>query len=303
MPSILLDGEKPNIRLNNGKEGILNIEDYIDVPTEWQGVVIPLAHFGTLDFALIQTLEVVIEWEDTDVRGMFFLFLPKVGCSQAAPRNLTFLPLVARGYEPPPPLDPIWDFESGTEGWTTYKTYTPSLALIAAERSSYRSRWGSGSLAMVADLVGGHESLSKGAAYVDLTQTTDLACKPLTCWVYVPTCGLGDPATPNYVRLFVRDQNENLEYAARTPVVRNQWFEIHLRPSTLAPEGGSIILKEGQGAFDPHAITRVGVQFGTEKAGVTYRGKIYLDACGWQDIDPASAAGAGACLPDSGRTP
>jgi hypothetical protein len=308
-------GEKPNIRLRDGdnKEGVLNIEEYVALSTQWQEVVIPLEDFGVhLDYTRIQALKVVIEWDGTG-EGTLFLddirFLPSESCSQITQKQV-FLPMTAKDYRPwptPLPLDPVWDFESDTEGWTYYKTYTPSLAVVGAETSTFRSRWGDASLAMIVNLIGGHPNFSKGVAYIDLekypppgiTAPLDLECKPLSCWLYVPTCGLGDPAEPNYVRFRLKDENGKWERSGYTPVVRNQWFELRLRPSTVAPYGGSM-----DPGFDPHRIIKVEVEFGTHSQGITYRGKVYLDACGWQEIDPVSAASVEACLPeDKDRMP
>jgi len=284
-------GEKPNIYLIDcdGKRKVVRIEDYVNISTEWQTAIIGLSHFGDLALTCIHALEVVIEPTDTGVKGTFFLdnirFLPSADCS----RKQVFLPLAARGYTPSPPLHPVWDFESDTEGWNHYITYTPSLAVIDVQTSTFKSRWRNASLAMIVNLIGGDASYSKGVAYIDLekhppagvTAPLDLSCKPVSCWLYVPACGLGDPAEPSYVRFRVQDADENREYGARTPVVRNQWFEFVLRPSTVAPLGGSM-----DPGFDPHRIVKVEVEFGTRAQGITYRGKVYLDACGWQEIDP-----------------
>lgn len=284
----LMDGD--------GKRRFVEIEKYANLSTEWQTIVVRLQSFYDLDLTRIQTLQVVIEYEPTDVEGTLFLdnirFLPSAGCSQST-QNLVFLPLVAKDYTPLS-LDPVWDFESGTEEWSHYKTYTPSLAVIAVEPTTFRSFQGNASLAMIVDLVGGDESLSKGVVYIDLVKhppsgvsvPLDLSCKPISCWLYVPTCGLGDPAEPNYVRLRVKDENGEFGYGTRTSVVRNQWFEFGLRPSP-------------QDDFDPGRIIRLEVEFGTESQETAYRGKIYLDACGWQEIDPVGTAATGIYLPDS----
>jgi hypothetical protein len=200
-------------------------------------------------------------------------------------------------------LNPVWNFETGTQGWTR-QTYSDSLAVIAAMRTTFRAYAGNAALATVLDMVGGDENPKRqGEAFVDLTQypprdtsvPLDLACKPLSCRVYVPTCGLGDRSTPNQVQLFVKDKNGKAEYGTLTPVVRNQWFEVELRPSTTEPHNG--YRQEG---FDPHAITQVGGKFLAGSEGTTYRGKFYLDDCGWEEIDPTAAAAAESCLESEG---
>jgi len=287
-------GETPNIYLvdGNDKRRFVNIENYADLSTEWQTIVVWLQSFYGLDLTRVQALEITIEWGPTDIEEAFFLdnihFLPSAGCSQIT-QNLVFLPMTARDYTPLR-LDPVWDFESGTEGWT-HQTYVDSQAVVAVEASSFRSRWGNASLAMIVDLAGGDGNRGQGEAFVDITNypppgisaPLDLECKPLSCWVYVPACGLGSLAEPNLVQLFVEDANGKSEYGTPTPVVRNQWFEVRLRPSALSPHEGWM-----EPGFNPHAITRVGVQFRAGSQETTYRGKVYVDACGWQEVDPAS---------------
>jgi len=310
--SFKIEGDgKPNVWLEDAdnERRQVNLESYATLSTEWQRVVIPLQDFYGLDMTRIKALRFILgEWESSPVQGMLSLdniqFLPSANCSQII-QNQVSLPLLAKNYEPldtPLSLDHVWDFESGTEGWRHYKTYTPSLAVVGVEPSSFRSLSGTASLAMIVNLVGGHVSYSKGVAYIDLEEhppsgvsvPVDLSCKPFSCWLYVPTCGLGDPVQPNYVRLRVKDENQLWGRGARMPVVRNQWFEVGLRPSTVAPPGGS--MDEG---FDPCRIIRVEVEFGTDRQGITYRGKVYLDACGWKEID-SSCIAAGACRPDEG---
>jgi len=156
---------------------------------------------------------------------------------------------------------------------------------------------------MVVDLVGGDANRSQGEAFVNVANhplsgfsaPLNLTCKPLSCWIYVPTCGLGDPASPNLIQLFVKDESGQSEYGTPTQVVRNQWFEISLRPSTLEPDDG-----HKDTGFNPGAIDLIGIRFMAGSEGATYRGKVYVDACGWQEIDPASAATTKASLPDKG---
>jgi len=285
-------GEKPNVYLVgcDDKRRFVRIQDYVNISTQWQTAVIELSDFGDLDLTCVHALEVVIEPTDGRVEGTFFLdnihFLPSAACSP----NEVFLPMAAKGYTPSRPLHPVWDFESTTEGWSHYITYTPSLAVIDVQTSTFKARSGNASLAMIVNLIGGDASYSKGVAYIDLqkhppasiTVPLDLSCKPVSCWLYVPACGVGDPAKPSYVRLRVKDQNGRFAYGAYTSVVRNQWFEFVLRPSTVASPEGSM-----DPGFDPHRIVKLEVEFGacppetTCSQGIIYRGKVYLDACGW----------------------
>jgi hypothetical protein len=292
-------GENPHIYLGDGdgKRRFVEMNDYADpLSTEWQTIVIQLQSFYGLDLTRVQVLQIIIEWENTRVEGSLIVddvrFLPSADCSQLT-QNLTFLPLMAKDYTPLTLVDPVWDFESGLEGWTTYRTDTTSRATMDVVPSTFRSLWGNASLAMILNLVGGDDRFDRGVAYVDLSEPTDLACKPLSCWIYVPTCGLGDPAEPNWVQIFVKDANDRDEYGTPAPVVRNQWFEVRLYPSTLLPHEGSM-----EDGFDPHTITRVGVQFGAGSQETIYRGKVFLDACGWREIDPVGTASIDVCRPD-----
>ncbi len=287
-------GAWPNVYLKDvdGQRGFVNLEDYVAPSNEWQFAAIGLRHFGDVDLTRVQHLQFIIEWEPTDVQGTLVLdnirFTPIADFSPAS-ENQVNLPMVARGYTPPD-LDAIWEFESGAEGWT-HQTYSDSQAVVAVEHSSFRSRGGSASLAMVVDLLGGDANKGQGETFVDMaveppagvSVPVDLACKPVSCWVYVPTCGLGDLAAPNLVQLLVKDENGKSEYGTPVEVVRNQWFEVGLRPSTLVPVGG---YKDA--GFDPGRIRYLGVRFRAGSDGVAYQGKVYVDTCGWEEIDPAA---------------
>ena len=290
-------GEKLNLYLidADARQGFVNLETYGELSTGWQTAVIPLEDLGAVDLTRVQSLQVAIEWEPEEVAGTLFLdnirFLPAPACSQASP-NRVLLPLVARNYSPLD-LNPVWDFESDTDGWTPSKTYTPTLAILDVTTSTLRSLTGRASLAMIVNLVGGDSRLGKGAAYVDLVDyppagtspPLNLTCKPISCWLYVPACGMGDLAEPNYVRLRVKDENGHYGEGAETTVVRNKWFEVELRPRP-----GSNL--------DPSHISRLEVEFGARSQDSAYRGKVYVDACGWLEIDPAGTTATGACGPD-----
>jgi hypothetical protein len=268
------------------KGEFVSVADYGSLSADWQKIVIPLEHFGDLDFTRIKALQFSIKPEHNDVQGMLFLdniqFLRSANCSQII-QNQVCLPLIAKGYTPLT-LDPVWDFESGTDDWI-FQTYEDSQAVIAVEQSSFRSICGGASLAMIVDLTAGDDHRSQGEAYVDLNRypppgikvPVDLECKPTSCWVYVPTCGLGHPTEPNLVELFVKDTNGRAEYGTPTRVVRNRWFKVSLRPSTLEPYQGYM-----EPGFDPHAVTQFGIRFRAGGEDVTYRGKVFVDACGWQ---------------------
>ena len=289
--------ETPNIYLEDGygQRHFVNLEDYAVLSAKWQTVVIPLENFGGLDPTDIQSIQAVFEYASTDIEGALFLDNIRFLCST----HLTFLPLVINS---PSALTSVWGgFENDKEGWT-YQTYPDSQAVVTVMTSTLQSRQGNASLAMIVDLIGGDDHKSQGEAFVDLTQhppagvsaPLDLECKPLTCWVYVPTCGLGDPNAPNWVQLFVKDADGRAEYGPGTKVIRNQWFEIEMRPSILEPDGGWMVP-----GFNPSAITQVGIKFVEGSQKTTYRGKIYIDACGWQEINGSTYAfAAETCWPD-----
>ena len=123
----------------------------------------------------------------------------------------------------------------------------------------------------------------------------DLNCKPIRCWVYVPACGLGNPGAPNEVQLFVKDAQGRSAYGTPLPVARDGWFEVGLRPSTVAPVGGYVDPR-----FNPRAIRLLGVRYGAGGEGASYQGKLYLDACGWEEID-AGLSEEGTCSVDFRR--
>lgn len=309
---------KLNVYLIDGADRcrFVNLEDYIESSNKWQPAAIPLEAFGGVDRTQIKALRFVVEWESGTVRGSLALdnihfiaqsvFLPLV-MNRAGPtllgpgeyRETVYPALVSADPALGSSSSYHWDFETGTEGWK-HQTYVDSQAVIAVTNAGHRSYSKSASLAMIVDLVGGDTHKGQGEAFVDLatdpplrvTAPVDLECKPLRCWIYVPTCGLGDPAAPNEVQLFVKDAYGRSEYGTSIPVLRNQWFEIELRPSTVAPAGGYM-----DKHFNPRAIQMLGVRYRAGSEQARYRGKVYLDACGWQEIDPPSTTDAGACVP------
>ena len=304
-------GANPNIYLEDstGTRGFINLEDYVTLTGEWQAVFVPLHDFG-VNLTRVKYLQVVFEYEPKLAQGALMLDNIRFGC-----RLKIFLPLSAKATTPSlsdlsqnfvfhwealtdPSAGPIWDFETGVQGWT-HQTYSNSQAIIAVEPATFRSYSGNASLAVVMDLAGDHANQSMGEALVDLryspplsvTAPVNLACKPISCRVFVPTCGLGDIAAPNRVQLFVKDANGKSEYGTPMQVVRNRWFDLSLRPSTLVPYNGWM----DQG-FNPAAINQLGVKFTAGSQQTSYRGKVYIDACSWQEIDPAGVASAGACV-------
>jgi hypothetical protein len=281
-------GDKLHVYLVDGdpEPEFIEIKKYGDwqggVSSQWQTLIIPLRSFGGLDLTRIKALQFVIEWA-VPAEGTVFLDNIRFLSNQ----NLAFLPTVVQN-STPLILPARWDFETGTEGWTYYQGYTPSLAIVDVVSSSYRALSGYASLAATVRLVDGHNNLSKGVAYIDLEdhppqgidQLPCLTCQTISCWVYVPTCGVCDPTDPNYVRLFVKYDNKagELELGPRTPVVPNRWFEVTMRPHVTAP------------------VARLHLQFGTkDNPGCTYDGKIYVDACGWQETYPLTTD-ASACM-------
>jgi hypothetical protein len=105
---------------------------------------------------------------------------------------------------------------------------------------------------------------------------------------------LGDPTAPDYsyVRFRLKDADgEGAYFSPGTPVVRDEWFKLETRPVT-------------DGDFDASKVTRIEVEFGTESLETIHQGKIYIDTCGWQEIDPPGEQAATACLdPRAGDGP
>jgi hypothetical protein len=282
-----LGGEKPNIYLADGSagQGFVNVETYAAVSTSWREASIPLEDFGSVDLTQVNALKFAIEWEGTAVDSALYLddihFVPPVSpYPDEASATQVFLPIVSRDYRPLT-LDPAWDFETGLEGWTTYRSITTSRAAVDVMTTTFRSRWKSTSLAMILNLVGADEEFDRGVTYVDLPEPTDLACKPVSCWVYVPISGLCDADALTYARLCAKDVNDKDESGTLAPVQCGRWYRIELRPSTQTPPEGWM-----EPGFDPGAIVRLGVQVRTDGQQTVYRGKVYVDACGWQEIDP-----------------
>jgi hypothetical protein len=274
--------ERPNIYLTDSfdNRGFINIETYGPVTQDWGCINIPLQDFGGVYLTSLETLQIAFEWEP--MQGTVYLdniqFLP----SYQSYSNRVFLPLVLK---PPPGFLPSkWDFESGVEGWQ-HQTHQDSQAVMAVERSSFRAKSGFYSLAMITDLIGGDISRSQGETFADLIADpppgvmapVNLEGVGITCWVYAPTCATGDPEHPNTIQLFVKDEFARSEYAAPMDVLSGAWLQISLTPSKIKPPGGSM-----DDSFDPNSVALVGVRIkAPEGSSQRYRGKVYVDACGW----------------------
>ena len=285
--SFMIKGAAGNERFNIylydslAEGGFVNIETYGKVTRDWQHICIPLRAFEySTSLSSTATLQIAFEWEA--MQGTVYLdniqFLP----SYQSYTNRVFLPLVLKPL--PGFLPSKWDFEFGVEGWQR-QTHHDSQAVMAVEHSSLRARSGFYSLAMITDLIGDDVSRSQGEAFVDLivdpppgvTAPVNLEDVDITCWVYAPACAMGDPEHPNTIQLFVKDEFARSEYAAPVDVLSGAWFQISLAPSRIKPPGGFM-----DAGFDPDSVAFVGMRIkAPEGSSQRYRGKVYLDACGW----------------------
>jgi hypothetical protein len=171
-----------------------------------------------------------------------------------------------------------YGFEIETTEFVPQK-FPDSLGVLDIAQSDEQAKFGNYSLRLDVDLEGGHPNRSKGEVYVDIP-TQDLTGKPITVWVYVPPGAEGEPAIPNGIQVFVKDQDWRGEYGTWWDITSARvetWCQVSLTPSTTAPRDGYMAP-----GFDPTSIKQVGVKVAIgEGSTALYRGPIYIDALDW----------------------
>ncbi len=167
----------------------------------------------------------------------------------------------------------LYDFESGSEGWT-YQDYTDSQAITAAAQSGAQSKSGSYSLMGTTHLVPGNANYSKGEVLVTRTQADKLDLNGVTASVsvYGPTGAAGtNPSSPNGWQMFFKDVNYKAWYGPWSNMVENSW-------TTLSSTIGTTTPAFVDSGFDPTQIVTLGVKIGTGGSSTgTYDGAIYVD--------------------------
>jgi hypothetical protein len=181
----------------------------------------------------------------------------------------------------PTGADPaLFGFERGSLRWV--RQMDPHIrGITGVWPSRDRARYGSGSLKLTCDLRGGNADWRNGEAFVDLRYlglgnsgaSFNLNGQPVTGSVWCPTGARGDAATPNRVRLVVKDAGWHNLYSAWSAVNERRWLDLSVIVSATAPPDGY-----ADPGFDPTAIGAVGLDFSLgEGSTASYAGPIYLD--------------------------
>lgn len=167
----------------------------------------------------------------------------------------------------------LYDFESGTDGWT-FQDYTDSQAISAVAQSSVQAKSGSYSLMGTAHLVPGDANYSKGEVLVNRTAANTLNLNGLQTSVSVfgPTGAAGsNPSSPNGWQVFFKDANWLSWYGPWTNMTVNAWQTLSVTPGVTTPA----FVDSG---FDPTQIMVMGVKLGTGGLSTgTYDGAVYVD--------------------------
>ena len=191
--------------------------------------------------------------------------------------TVTFTPEVKKGY----------DFETGTEGWTTSEGQY-KLAALTVSKTAYT---GNQSLELDTLLVGnGNSDFSTKYKSQDVYRHTeavgyfsqppqgfdssgpyDLTGKQLSCYVFLPP-GLATDKNTAYVRLILKDNkfaNIFSEGVDVTPPNTNKWIKLSL-----------IDQKSSDSDFDPTRTNAMGVRIDThDEFPLDFTGSIFIDDC------------------------
>ena len=167
----------------------------------------------------------------------------------------------------------LYDFESGTDGWTA-QTYSDSQAISAVAQSSAQAKSGSYSLAGTTHLVPGNANYSKGEVKIERGAANALNLQGIlaSVSVYGPTGAAGtNSSSPNGWQMFFKDTNWKSWYGPWSNLTENSW-------TTLSATLGSTTPDFVDSGFDPTQIMVMGVKLGTGASSTgTYDGLIYVD--------------------------
>lgn len=190
----------------------------------------------------------------------------------------------------PTPRSLCYEFEFGEMGWEPEEG---NQAIRRVARSTEWVRSGKGSLELEVELDGGDKNLAQGVAFVDLRYnpppglkaplaSLDLEGVSVTMWVFALPETAGDPAIPNGVQVFAKDQDfktESGQWRDLTTRDDNEgWIAVTLTPSTDPPKG--VVMDPG---FDPSRIVLIGIKIAVgEGSTATFKNSIWIDEVCWQ---------------------
>jgi hypothetical protein len=168
-----------------------------------------------------------------------------------------------------------YDFESGTEGWTRDES---SKGCVGVSHVRGQSKNGAGALSLRLRLDSSENR--QGEAWVDLKKDPPFGMKPdaidlrgrkVSAWVYAPLEAAGDPAQPNGVQLFVKDERWNSRYGQWRNVMPEEWMKLTLDPGAA-----------GDSSLDTARVIAVGVKMALATgAQEEFDGEMLVDAVDW----------------------
>ncbi|MFH1784761.1 MAG: hypothetical protein ABH868_07750 [bacterium] len=203
----------------------------------------------------------------------------------------------------------LYNFEIGDQNWT-HQTYVDSQACTSVAQTSAESQTGAYSLQMNMSLIGGHANNSKGEAYVDRGEGSeiDLQGVPLNVWTYCPTGSDGNPSNANGIQVFFKDSSWRSWYGPWQSIGDNlTWYDILMDTWTeLAVTLGTTTPAYVDAGFDATNVRMIGIKMGTGGGSTaTYNGPIYIDevhTIGADTTPPGPPTGVSVSDPGTGGT-
>lgn len=126
------------------------------------------------------------------------------------------------------------------------------------------------------------ENNSEGEVYFDLrsdvpgvnwNKPVNLVERPVRILINIPEGLVGSLSSPNGARIFVEDENMNMQYGTWINLKEGgKWYQLELTPTF-----GDILMGNTYEGFDPSKITRIGVNIATqESSGTSFQGEVRL---------------------------
>lgn len=185
--------------------------------------------------------------------------------------------------------DPLFDFESGTQGWQISSYARGYSRLSLSDEVSGQVHDGNSALRLDVNLT---ERRSSTEMLVDLAahplanldldnRSVNLDGRTITAWVWAPEGARGDPQNPNGLHIFVEDARGKRLYGTWQNIIENDWFQVNLLITDNAPACGEVTL-----GFDPTSIRKIGLNISLGSSLlVPIIGSIFLDSISIADTE------------------
>ncbi len=179
-----------------------------------------------------------------------------------------------------------YGFETSKEGWAVEPAGGTAITSVLWN-TSYPFE-GTHSLRLNLRVVNPTTNKVYGAVTVDMANFPPPIVRPpfdlngLKTYVYVycPQGSQGgNPADPNQLRLYIKDENYKAEYSAPVAMQNAEWVRVSIVPSTNTPMGGYKDV-----GFNPRKVRMIGLEVGMVG---TYTNALYMDYVSFAATAPA----------------